>query len=200
MKKDEREILTRQSVSQKLIYEAKRSIFTNLFCVFIEILLFGMFYLVLSFADASLVIRILRITALISMVLCFTGCAVSVVRSILNICKTRRGDFTVFQDGLTEIKMDKINFSRYFFKLIYLLICGGLFRFFLDRSHYQHIFQFQSGRTFIANAEEYKNTRLGTAAEFSLPGDTFFLVFYNDNPNKVILLFSAKIYAYKAEK
>ena len=65
---------------------------------------------------------------------------------------------------------------------------------------FRHIFKFKSGKIFVANAEEYKNTRLDTAAEFSLRGDNFYLVFYNDSPNKIILLFSSKTYNYKAEK
>lgn len=66
-----------------------------------------------------------------------------------------------------------------------------------NKAHLNYVFKFQSGKMFIANAEEYKNTRLGMVAEFSLPGDTFFLVHYNGSPDKIILLYISKLYNYK---
>ena len=191
--KDEREILTRQAILKKLVYEAKRSIVSSLLIFFLESLIFGMFYLALSLADESLVIRTIRIIDIILMVLCFTGCAVFIVRSVLNIRKARRGDFTVVEDVLTEIHDNKIN-------IINLIILGVEYILSGYKYHLEHVFKFRSGKTFIANAEAYKNTRLDAAAQFSSPEDIFFLVFYNDRPNKIILLFSSKTYIYKDEK
>ena len=104
--------------------------------------------------------------------------------------KAKRGNFTVVEDILTEVKDNQFN-------LIQLIMYGGRHTLLGNKAHLRHVFQFESGKTFIANAEEYKNTRLGVAAQFSMPGDTFFIVCYNDAPSKIILLFSSKTYTYK---
>ena len=61
-----------------------------------------------------------------------------------------------------------------------------------NKAHLKHIFHFQSGKTFIANAEEYKNTRLGTVARFSSGGDVFFLFF--------ITILQTKLFYFSARK
>ena len=191
MKKDEREILTRQNILKKLIYEAKRSMVGSLLMCVLGAVIFGMISLLLLTPSYVTIATKLIVGILIA--LYFIACAFFFIRAILRMIKAKRGNFTVVEDILTEVKDNQFN-------LIQLIMYGGRHTLLGNKAHLRHVFQFESGKTFIANAEEYKNTRLGTAAEFSLPGDTFFLVFYNDNPNKIILLFSSKIYAYKAEK
>ena len=55
----------------------------------------------------------------------------------------------------------------------------------------------KSGKKYVINAEEYKLTKLDAVAQFSNPGDSFYVVFYNHSPNKIILIFSAKTHTYK---
>lgn len=189
--KDEREILTRQTVLKKLVYEAKRSMIGSLStCILGAIVLGMMSLLLLSSSSASQGIKL--IVGLIN-ALFYITCAFFFVRALLKLIKAKHGDFTVVEDVLKEIKDNHLS-------IIQLLIYGGTHTLFGNKSHLNHIFQFESGKTFIANVEEYKNTRLGAAAEFSLPGDSFFTVFFNDSPNKIILLFSSKTYTYKNEQ
>jgi len=189
--KDEREILTRQTVLKKLVYEAKRSMIGSLStCILGAIVLGMMSLLLLSSSSASQGIKL--IVGLIN-ALFYITCAFFFVRALLTLIKAKRGDFTIVEDVLKEIKDNQLSIMQ-------LLIYGGSHTLFGNRSHLNHIFQFESGKMFIANVEEYKNTRLGAAAEFSLPGDSFFTVFFNDSPNKIILLFSSKTYIYKDEQ
>lgn len=185
MKKDEREILTRQNILKKLIYEAKRSMVGSLLMCVLEAVIFGMMSLLLLTQSYVTIATKLIVGILIA--LYFIACAFFFIRAILRMIKAKRGNFTVVEDILTEVTDNQFNFFQ-------LIIYGGRLG---NKAHLRHIFKFKSGKIFVANAEEYKNTKLGTAAEFSLPGDTFFLVFYNDNPNKITLLFSSKIYTYK---
>ena len=191
MKKDEREILTRQSVLKKLAYEAKRSMVGSLLMCILGMVFFGMMCLILL----SLPYVTTRTKIILGLLLVpyFIACAFFFVRALLILFKAKRGEFTVVEDILTEVKDNQFN-------LIQLIMYGGRHTLLGNKAHLRHVFQFESGKTFIANAEEYKNTRLGTAAQFSSPGDIFFLVFYNDSPNKIILLFSSKIYYYKGDK
>ena len=191
MKKDEREILTRQSVLKKLTYESKRSMVGSLLMCILGTVFFGMMCLMLL----SLPYVTTRTKIILGFLLVpyFIACAFFFVRALLRLFKAKRGEFTVVEDMLAEIKDNQ-------FSILQLIMHGGMHTLFGGKSHLNHIFKFKSGKIFVANAEEYKNTKLGTAAEFSLPGDTFFLVFYNDNPNKIILLFNSKIYTYKNEK
>ncbi len=186
MKKDEREILTRQAILSKLQYEAKRSMIGSLLMCGLGLVFFGMMSLILLTPSYITVVTKLIVGVLV--VLYFIACAFFFIRALLRLFKTKSGEFTVVEDILTEVKDNQFNFLQ-------LIMYGGGLG---NKAHLRHVFQFKSGKMFIANVEEYKNSRLGAAAEFSLPGDTFLLVFYNDNPNKIILLFSSKIYAYKA--
>ncbi len=191
MKKDEREILTRQMVFHKLAREAKRSMVGTLLICFLGIVLFGM----MSLMSLSLpyVTTKTKILAILPIPLHIIICAFFLVRALLRLFKAKRGEFTVVEDVLTEVTDNQFN-------LIQLIMYGGRHTLLGNKAHLRHVFQFESGKTFIANAEEYKNTRLGTAAQFSSPGDSFFLVFYNDSPSKIILLFSSKIYNYTGDK
>ena len=191
MKKDEREILTRPTIQKKLIYEAKRSMIGSLLMCILGTMVFGMMSLILLFSNYVTFATKLIVSILVS--LYFIACAFFFIRAILRMIKAKRGNFTVVEDMLEEIKDNR-------FSILQLIMYGGMHTLFGGKSHLNHIFKFKSGKIFVANAEEYKNTKLGAAAEFSLPGDTFFLVFYNDNPNKIILLFNSKIYTYKNEK
>ena len=191
MKKDEREILTRQSVLKKLMWEAKRSMVGSFMMCILGAVFFGMMCLILL--SSSYVTTITKIIVGILVSLYFIPCAFFFVRALLRMFKAKRGEFTVVEDVLTEVKDNE-------FSLIQLIMYGGRHTLLGNKAHLNHIFHFQSGKMFIANAEEYKNTRLATAAEFSSPGDSFFLVCYNNSPDKIILLFSSKTYVYRDEK
>ena len=189
--KDEREILTRQTILKKLAYEAKRSMIGSLLMCLLGAIVLGMMsLLLLSSSNASQAIKL--IVGLINAIF-YIICAFFFVRALLKLIKAKRGDFTVVEDVLKEINDNQLS-------IIQLLIYGGTHTLFGNKSHLNHIFEFESGKTFIANAEESKNTRLGAAAEFSLTGDSFFTVSFNDSPNKIILLFSSKTYIYKDEQ
>ena len=186
--RDEREILTRQTILNKLLFESKRSIVGSLLMCGFGLVIFGMMSLILL--TPSYVTIVTKLIVGILVVFYFIACAFFFIRALLSMNKAKRGEFTVVEDVLTEIKDNKLSILRF-------LLYGGRYRL---KAYLYHVFKFRSGKMFIANAEEYKNTRLGAAAEFSMPGDIFYLVFYNDNPNKIVLLFSSKTYAYKAEK
>lgn len=190
--KDEREILTQQIILKKLTWETKRSIVNSLLIFLLSGLLCGTFSLLLAVGlppNAGIV----KFIPLILFMPVVMTCAFSFVRSLLRMHKANCGNFTVAEDVLTEIKDNEFSF-------IQLIRYGGKHTLLGNKSHLRHVFQFESGKTFIANVEEYKNSRLSIAAEFSIPGDRFFLVFYNDSPNKIILLFSSKTYNYRSDK
>ena len=151
---------------------------------------FGMMSLILL--SPSYVTTVTKIVVGILVSLYFGVCAFFFLRALLRMFKAKHGEFTVVEDVLTEVKDNQFN-------LIQFIMYGGRDTLLGNKAHLNHIFHFQSGKTFIANAEEYKNTRLSTAAQYSSHGDSFFLVFYNDSPNKIVLLFSSKTYSYKGD-
>ena len=189
--KDEREILTRQTIFKKLTYEAKRSMIGALLMCILGSIVFGMMSLILL--TPSYVTKATKLIAGILMAIFFIACAFFFVRALLRMIQAKHGNFTVAEDVLIDIKDNQLS-------ILQLILYGGKHTLFGNKSHLKHVFKFKSGKIFVANAEEYKNTRLETTAEFSLPGDNFYLVFYNDSPNKIILLFSSKTYNYKVEK
>ena len=186
--KDDREILTMQAIQKKLIYEAKRSIFGSLFMCILGVMSFGIISLIIlaqpdvMFATKLLIIIIESPYFIVS--------AFFFVRALLRMNKAKRGDFTVVEDVLTEINDNQLS-------IIQLIMFGGWHSVWWNKAHFYHIFKFQSGKTFIANVEGYKKTKVNEAAKFSFPGDKFYLVFYNASPNKIILLFAAKTHVLK---
>lgn len=183
--KDEREVLTRQIVSNKLIWEAKRSMIGSLLMCILGAVVLGMMCLILL--TPSYVTTVTKLIVSLFISLYFIVCIFFFARALFRMFMAKGGDFTVAEDILTEVNDNQLS-------IIQLLMHGGIHTLFGNKAHLNHVFRFKSGKMFIANAEEYKNTRLGAVAEFSLPGDSFFLVFYNNSPNKIVLLFSSKTY------
>ena len=194
--KDEREILTRQLVLQKLKREAQRSMVGAFLILILGSVLFGMLSLIcaVGLPKDSGILKLLPVLLFIPV---FITCIFLCVRALLQMLKAQRGDFTVVKENLTEVQDNQFNLIQF---LTDILLLGVIYKLSGNKSHIRHIFKFESGRQFIANVEEYKNSRLGVSAEFSLVGDSFFLVFYNDSPNKVILLFNSKTYNYKEDE
>lgn len=184
--KDEREILTRELIRQKLTHEAKRVMLTSLFTLIFGSLFIGLVYfmLLMAFSSNPALPKIITAITFTALALC---CAFLTVRGALQLGKIRRGEFTVLEDVLLEVKEDRINVLR-------ALISGRIF----DKDSYEHIFKFKSGKTFVANSGEYRNTRLGASAGFSMPGDVFYTVFYNDAPDKIVWFYSSKTYNCKS--
>ena len=178
---DERETLTRNIIFQKLLREAKRSMVGSvLFFVFGSLVLGMMYFMFVPRSKAFAMFQA------VSFVILAALCLVFFVRGALRMGKANRGEFSVEKDILIDVKDNQLNVWR-------LLITGRIF----SRSNYDHIFHFESGKTFVANSDEYQSTSLDATARFSLSGDPFFLVFYNDSPEKIVLLYSSKLYNYK---
>ena len=184
--KDEREVLTRELVSQKLKREAKRTMFGALMTFILGSIFFGLVSLmVLAVSKPGSIAPAVVSSVLFSALAVY--CVVMLILAAIKLGKTGRGEFTVYEDVLVEIKDDQLN-------VFLALLSGRIF----DKDSYEHIFKFESGKTFVANSGEYRNTRLGASADFSLPGDVFYTVFYNDSPNKIVWFYSSKSYRYKA--
>ena len=58
----------------------------------------------------------------------------------------------------------------------------------------------ETEKEIIANSGEYRNTRLGASADFSIAGDVFYTVCYNDSPQKIVWMYSSKTYRYQVAK
>lgn len=187
--KDEREILTREDVRQKLIREAKRSMVEAVLIAAPTLMFFALLFWMLSLTTLPLwaIWGIDVIWACIPLILC----TVSFVRSAKRMSKARRDEFTVTEDTLTDVKDNQL-------RPIQLIIFEDFHTLLGNKTHLYYVFKFESGKTLTLNVAEYQNTRPGSAASFSLPGDRFYLVFYNDAPQTVIWIYSSKIFNYKA--
>ncbi len=179
--KDEREILTREHISKKLVRDAKITMLRSVVYFVIGTLVWALLFLKFPPDKISTFLKTLAFIGLA------VACLFFFVRGVLRAIWARHGEFEVKEDTLTEVKEAQ-------FSLWQLILSGRLF----TRSNYNHIFRFKSGKRFVANYGEYINTGVNAAAGFSLVGDTFFLVFYHNNPQKVLWIYSTKIYNYKS--
>jgi uncharacterized membrane protein YdcZ (DUF606 family) len=185
--KDERRPLNRKIMHEKLIYEAKRSIVGSLLILFLSSVVYGMLCLVLTMGLPST--RPILIIAWIAGGLFGICYLVYLVRGVLALVKAQSASFTVAEESLVGVETDQFSWHK-------LLISFNLRQFFQGR-HFNYIFLFESGKKFVADSGEYQNTHLDTAAKYSLEGDRFFVVTYDDAPDKIVLLFSAKTYQYQ---
>ena len=190
--KDNREILTRDILQQKLIQEAKHLIIgATLLLVPISIIL-GLTYLVVCYSTSpNSFPSIFLLVAIIGAAIIF---GIDIIRGAIRLCKARRGEFTIVEENLIKMEAFKFSFWQLFLRFDLRFPILSL----IHRPYFNHIFEFESGRKYIVNADEYKDAHVNTAAQISQVGDTLLVVSYNDNPRKVIRIFSSKIYHYKA--
>ena len=190
--KDTREILTRDILQQKLIQEAKHLIIgATLLLVPISIIL-GLTYLVVCFSTSpNSFLSIFLLVAIIDAAIIF---GIDIIRGAIRLCKARQGEFTIVEENLIKMEAFKFSFWQLFLRFDLRFPILSL----IHRPYFNHIFEFESGRKYIVNADEYKDAHVNTAAQISQVGDTLLVVSYNDNPRKIIRIFSSKIYHYKA--
>ncbi len=196
--KGEREIITRATITKRLMWEAKHNMIASMLTLVFAFLGFGVIHLMVAgaFSSAVNVLSILNGVVFIVFVIFFS--VLPFVRGAVRMSKTRRGEFFIAEDELEDMQDNQFSIwqtLRYDNRVNIrnILIDRRPFH----RSSYQHVFTFRSGKKFIANSYEYQNTRLETTAQFSMPGDIFYTVFYKDAPEKIILFYSSKIYNYK---
>ena len=188
--KDERELLTRKRIAAQLAWEAKHSVLgAAIVCAIGALLLTVFCRLVIPKAHAA--------WSYLAILPCLAAFMITFTHSLLLLGMIRRGEFVVAEDRLVDVQTDRLNKRSAVLYGDYSIWNQIFFGRGYSRDCYEHIFQFESGRRFVANAQTYHGTRLETVAEFSMPGDTFFLVMYEDKPQKIVLLYSAKIYRYQ---
>ena len=190
--KDNREILTRDILQQKLIQEAKHLIIgATLLLVPISIVL-GLTYLVVCYSTSpNSFPSIFLLVAIIGTAIVF---GIDIIRGAIQLCKARQGEFAIAEESLIKIEAFKFSFWQFFLRFDLQFPILSL----IHRPYFNHIFEFESGRKYIVNADEYKETHVNTVAQIAQVGDTLLVVSYNNNPRKIIKIFSPKIYHYKA--
>lgn len=184
--KDNREILTRDIIQQKLIREAKRTIIGSVLIWLLGFIVLGL--------PGLLLIEMIPIFASIfgfSFIGLSLVCLFQIKRGSKQLGEAHSGDFLIAQERLTKIEDHKLS--------IWQTILRFRTQFpIITKDYYNHIFEFESGKKFVVNAGEYKDTHIGTVAQFSQVGEELIVVSYVDSPEKIITLFSPKIYNYKA--
>jgi hypothetical protein len=194
MKKDEREVLTRKRIAEQLVWKVKSSILSSA-------IVCGAGALLLTLLCRAFMMgwepKAPGVLAWLAVVPFLIGFVFSLVRSLLRLGMIRRGEFMVEEDVLLDVETDRLNRWSAFFSGDYSiwnrLLSGRVY----SQDCYEHIFYFESGRRFVANAAAYRGTRLEAVADFSMAGDVFFLVVYQDASQKIVLLYSSKIYRYQ---
>ena len=178
--KDEREVINRGTIAKKLIRESKRSAIGTVIFMFLGALLFALPGLI--FSDFPIGKTAVGILCAIFVVVCL----IYIIRALIDLSRANGGRFTVVEDCLKEVEDNKFSFVN-------LLTSRGFF----SRQNFNHVFKFASGKIFVANSETYRNTSIDAAATFSVAGDSFFVVAYEAKPNKIIWIYSAKLFNYK---
>ena len=181
-KQDEREVLTYQKISKKLQHSAKANIAMSV----VFLILFSFLSLCMFFITKGIVRYI--VLALLDIPFGLF-CIASIVMEAIKLYGAKNGEFSVVRERLEYVEASKPSFRQFLF---WILTQRG----FVSREYYlRHIFHFESGKEYIISVNA--SMASDVAAEFSMPGDTFFVVFFNSRPNKIALVYNEKIYNYK---
>ena len=126
--KDEKEVLIRQTVYQKLIRECKRSMVGSFLLSLFGALIFGMQYLlvVCSSSSVPLVVHVIEAVAFVGFV---GACAFFFLRAVLRLGKARREELLVVEDRLESMYDERPNLLR-------MLLTGRI----SSLSNYDHVF------------------------------------------------------------
>lgn len=190
--KDEREILTRDIIQQKLIREAKRPIIGATLLLIPVSIVFGLMYLLACVTTSPTSFpSIFLLVALVGFAII---CGIDIIRGTIHLGKARRGEFSIGEENLIKMEDFKFSFWQFFLRFDIRFPISSL----IHRPYFNHVFEFQSGKKFIVNAAEYKETHVNTAAQISHIGNKLIVVSYNNTPEHIVMLFSPKIYNYKA--
>lgn len=185
---DERKVLTKDIVREKLVREAKRAIIGPTFIFLLGFIVLGL--------PGILLVKTMPSLSLFGAVLGFAFCGLAFVcafkikRGSKLFGEAGCGDFVIAEERLAKIDDHKLS------------VWQALLRFdirfpIITKDYYEHIFEFESGKKFVVNAGEYKDTHIGAVAQFSQIGDVLLVVSGADAPEKIIMLFSPKIYKYQ---
>lgn len=182
--KDEKELLTRKTVFEKLVRDSKRFIISVLIQLAVYLLFCGIAYLSLTaiFSGAYIVAIVIECLLLVPAI----EFLYLIIRELLRIKRATDGEFTISEDCLQKVETAKPNLWRIFLR-------GRL----LSKINFDHVFEFRSGKKFVANCAEHRNTRINAAASFSAPGDLFYVVCFNNSPNTIVWIYSAQTHKYK---
>lgn len=190
--KDERELLTKAIVQQKLIREAKRTIIGNALLLLLGVFVYGVMFSLLLIPSWNA--KLFLIFIAVPFVLLSIIPLIHIVKGSVQLGKARRGEFSIVEDRLTKMEDHKFRFWRFLLRFDLRAPVMS----FIRKPYYEHVFHFASGKQFVIDAYEYENTHMGTVAQFSQAGDKLIVAFYNDTPEHIVMLFSPKIYHYKA--
>ena len=189
--KDEREILTRDIIQKKLIQKTKYAI-TGAALILIPVsIVFALLYLLsCGITSPTSFPSVFLLVAFAGFAIIF---GIDMVRGAIYLGKARRGEFSITQESLVKMEDHKFSFWQFLlrFDLQYPI------RSLIHRPYFNHIFEFESGKKYVVNADEYKETHINTAAQISHVGETLIVVCYNDTPEHIVTLFSPKVYQYK---
>ena len=180
--KDQREILTREVAAGKLIRSAQGTIVLWVVMLLLGGLFLGLFSLAIG-SDAHLAKTLCNVVLIaFSLFSLFR-----IVCEIVHIILARCGRFSVIEDTLKDVE--------YRLSIVRAITSGAIFLH--HASLHNHVFVFESGRTFTVNASDRNTSRLQNAAEFSTAGDTIYVIVYNYAPKKIITLFPEKTHTYQ---
>ena len=63
--------------------------------------------------------------------------------------------------------------------------------------HFDYIFSFASGKTYVAGNMENPRTRLEYAVQFSKEGEKFYLITMDYNPDKILYIYPGVLFRYE---
>ena len=176
--KDHREALTHAAIGRKLKKDAILSHWGILFASpLLALIIWAIYFEITVFFGERQVLRIL----FGAVAVVFT---IEVVRMAYDIVRTIRavntGRYTVTEDIFCQLEIRELPWRRK-----------------TRHHHFDYIFSFASGTTYVTDHMDDTQTRLEYAVQFSKEGEKFYLVTADYNPDKILLIYPGVLFRYE---
>ena len=176
--KDHREVLTHAAIGRKLKKDAILSHWGILFASpLLALIIWAIYFEITVFFGERQVSRILFGAVAVVFTIEVVKLAYDIVRTIRAV---NTGRYTVTEDVFCQLEIQELPWRRK-----------------TRHHHFDYIFSFASGKTYVTDHMDDTQTRLEYAVQFSKEGEKFYLVTADYNPDKILLIYPGVLFRYE---
>lgn len=176
--KDHREALTRAAIGRKLKRDATAGLWGLLLLIPLTMLVIGAIYFDLTvFFGKRVIFYVLAAVIAVFFLVKIGSIIYDSVRTILAV---NAGEFSVTEDIFCQLEIRELPWRQR-----------------TKHYHFDYIFSFASGKTYVTGSIDNTQTRLEYAVQFSKEGEKFYLITMDYNPDKILYIYPGVLFRYE---
>ena len=176
--KDHREALTRAAIGRKLKRDATAGLWGLLLVIPLTMLVIWAIYFELTAFFGKRVIFYVLAAVMAAFFLVKLGRII--YDSVRTILAVNAGEFSVSEDIFCHLEIRELPWRQR-----------------TKHYHFDYIFSFVSGKTYVTGSIDNTQTRLEYAVQFSKEGEKFYLITMDYNPDKILYIYPGVLFRYE---